>query len=126
MIKRLSALIFILAIAGQVWAATCVCEDAEPVHKCCLRLAEQSDYASSRGCCGPENCEAAPAPTPAVRICQVNIAVADQAALLPFHPSFVRDQAVIEKTIPKVIMRGRYRPYARPPDLYVRHHAFLI
>ena len=127
MIQRLAAFIFIFAVAGQVLASTCICESAEPVHKCCIRKAEKNDYVSSRGCCGPENCAVQRSSNPAVRVCHAGISVAAETVLfLPTYPAFAFDTALDHDHAPHLLPSGYYRPYARPPDLYVRHHSFRI
>lgn len=66
-----------------------------------------------------------PAPTGAGIVKAV--AYADHAAIGPRQDSvpFIRK---VYSLVPvrRLPATGRYRSRARPPDLYVRHHAFLI
>ena len=126
MVRRLAALIFVLAIAGQAWASACICDNTGPVHSCCKRKAERNDYVSSPGCCSDENCVTNRTSTPTPGICQANVTITTEVVLTPSYPPVFCQKTFRAEPAADLALAGRYKPFARPPDLYVRHHAFLI
>lgn len=127
MFRRLAALIFLLATAGQAWAAVCRCDDQKSVPSCCKRKIEKTNYISASDCCGDEDCSVSGSVTPAARIGCAGVNVAP--ASIDLAPAFVPQiPVVLHKDLParSASAAGRHKPWRRPPNLYVRHHAFLI
>jgi hypothetical protein len=126
--KRLVALLFIFAIAGQVSAGVCGCLGGETKskHSCCIRKKTVRDTISAKGCC-ETNCLARQAenivqdrtePSAKIKFHVAVERVSMQYALFP--PVSARAGVSIKP------FAGDRLKYARPPDLYLRHHAFLI
>ena len=128
MLKRLAALLFIFAIAGQIYAGVCGCisGDNEPEHSCCKRDKADGDSLTGKTCCDAD-CVIGSAdklaqdrtkPAPQIQFQALKI-----SALLP---TFTFEPAVtLQLLSPPRSERHRLR-YSRSPDLYLRHHAFLI
>lgn len=130
MLRKLAALLFVLAIAGQVSAGICVCagsQSSKAGHSCCKRKKASGNSISKKPCCDM-NC-----------MSQRSGAVAqdrvDASAKVKFHellaavtlprPAFPHTRSRKIIAVPDVFGTSRLK-YARPPDLYLRHHAFLI
>jgi len=126
--KRLAALLFIFAIVGQVSAGVCGCLGGEtkPKHSCCVRKKAVRDVISAKGCC-ETNCLAGKAEN-------VVRDRTEPAAKIKFHDAVERGpmQYALFPPVPARAgvsikpFAGNRLKYARPPDLYLRHHAFLI
>ncbi|MBV9215772.1 MAG: hypothetical protein JO053_06305 [Acidobacteria bacterium] len=126
MLRRTAALIFVLGIVGQAWAAACICDGSLPIHSCCKRKVEKNDYFSQKGCCEGENCVIRRSAPPLAGLSQaasVSTITAAEASKI-FRLTFLK----LSKNEPvrDTAAAGRYRSWPRAPDLYVRHHAFLI
>lgn len=126
MLRRFAALIFVIGIVGQAWAAACVCDDMKPVHSCCKRVFEKNDYFSSKGCCDEENCVNQRSTTPSATLSQVVTSVTDHATTTPDVIPFTPPELQLTEPARDINATGSYRYRPRPPGLYVRHHAFRI
>ena len=125
---RLIVLIVILAFGSHAWGAGCTCDDAKPAASCCKRDIERSSYLAARDCCpDSEGCAVGGSEG---RIATRNSAgTVSQSALDLKTTAFVRSTFVIslkDEPVRDTTATGRYRNWPRPPDLYVRHHAFRI
>ena len=127
MIRRLAILILVAAAASQTFAGVCFCGDSPQVPPCCKRKVEVNSYFSRKSCCEDQNCafQRESSPTVAVSLA-VNGGPAEQAATFPTGiPSIAPTISTRESFRPSVTARG-FASRERPPDLYLRHHAFLI
>jgi hypothetical protein len=128
MLKRLAALLFVFVIAGQVSAGVCGCFSGETRarHSCCKSKKATGDAMRPTTCCD-KDCIVRSTQTvtqdrtePAAKIKFKGEAVLDQFAAF-YSPARVTTAAA---TTPSI--RVHFVRYPRPPDLYLRHHAFLI
>lgn len=126
MLRRFAALIFVIGIVGQAWAAACVCDDNRPIHSCCKRKIEKNDYFVPKGCCDGENCVSQRSTTAAASLTQPTTVSAETAVAAPDNTLFTTPRLFTNEPVRETAAAGRYRYRARPPDLYVRHRAFLI
>jgi hypothetical protein len=131
MLKRLSALLFILAIAGQAFGGVCECLNrraAAPKHSCCKKSKVPAASFSAKGCCetdcGPI------ANTGVVRSSSENSTLnvapkhtSEVAAQIVWLPRSVAAASPTRPASPSIDKRHRF---ARPPDLFRLHHSFLI
>lgn len=128
MLKRFASLLFIFAIAGQVYAGVCGClgGDDEATHSCCKSNKASGDAIKAKDCCAAD-CEVRQAdrltqdrsnPTP-----QINLQAARPTTSFP---AISVEWAAIERSV-TIRQFARHRvKHPRPPELYLRHHAFLI
>src|SRR5947209_20214456 len=58
MLKRLTAILFIFVMAGQISAGVCGClgGDSRPQHSCCERKKSVGDALRRKGCCDDNDC----------------------------------------------------------------------
>ena len=128
MLKRLIALLFIFVIAGQVSACVCGCLGAEsqPRHSCCKRQKPDRDAVRRKGCCD-EDCALRQAErlpqdrtNSVAKITYKAEAELITLSLVSFAPITAQNLALAAAVTDHRIK------YSRPPDLYLRHHAFLI
>lgn len=128
MLKRLASILFVFAIVGQVYAGVCGCliGDDEATHSCCKRSKAAGDAIKAKDCCAAD-CEVQQAdlltqdrsnPTP-----QIKLQAVKPAAAIPAIP--VEWVASTSSIITQQIADHQLK-HPRPPDLYLRHHAFLI
>jgi len=124
--KSCAVIVLLLAIVGQAWASVCNCSELRPVHSCCKRKVEKNSYASSKGCCDSENCSVQrSSPSATTLTLSTGVVGHIDAATSPSVP-FSASKLFVKEPVRVHIATGRYKPHARPPDLYVRHHAFRI
>jgi hypothetical protein len=129
MLKRLTAILFIFIMAGQISVGVCGClgGDSRPPHSCCEHKKPYNDMMRRKGCCDDNDCamrqsERLPQDrTNATAKITLKVAVEPTMPKLEsFEPvtlrSFVLSTAAVDHRL----------KYSRPPDLYLRHHAFLI
>jgi hypothetical protein len=126
MLRRVAALIFLIGIAGQAWAAACVCDDSRPVHSCCLRKAEKNDYFSTKPCCDEGNCVSQRTSTPPAGLGQAVTFTSESVATPPASVLISTPKLFVDEPVRATSAPGRYKYRPRPPDLDVRHHAFRI
>ncbi|HTH51597.1 MAG TPA: hypothetical protein VL501_06675 [Pyrinomonadaceae bacterium] len=126
MLRRIVAVIFVLGIVGQAWAAACVCDDAKLVHSCCKRKVEKNNCFSAKGCCDDEGCIQQRTPTPSASLSQPVVTRTPVAAQPVDVLHYTFTAPVDYEPVRPTATAGRSRHLARPPDLYVRHHAFRI
>ena len=126
MLRRIAAIIFVIGIVGQAWASACVCGDATPVHSCCKRKIEKNAYFSTKGCCDGETCVNQRSTTPAAGLTQPATVVTDTVAVAVNATFFTTPELNSTEPVRDTVAAGSYRYRPRPPDLYVRHHAFRI
>ena len=129
MLKRLTALFFTLALAGQVMAGVCMCLDEKGGGKakmsCCLKKKSVRTSISKKSCCDS--------------LC------GQTGNTLPrsHSESVVKIPVVVRKAVEKLIISLDARsksamllpvlkttenasPLFKPPILYLKNHAFLI
>jgi hypothetical protein len=131
MLKRFSALFFILAVAGQAFAGVCVCLDpqaAAPKHSCCKRPKKASASVASKGCCETECGQISN--QNATRNASENYSVrfAPRTGGEVLSPTFwppLKEATFRPQALASPFLNDRHK-FARPPDLYRRHHSFLI
>lgn len=104
----------------------CAC-DQNSVPSCCKPSIEKNISISAPDCCGDAVCFDAGSATPTIRIGSLNLSHTPETIHLSkaFIPQF-RVYLLEDRPAPKLFIAGRYKLWPRPPDLYVRHHAFLI
>lgn len=129
MLKRATAFLFVLLIAGQVWAGVCGClEDGDHERSsCCMR--DRSDAASMNKipCCESDCGDLDTQATPRTNTeNSMKLTLRDNpeaytlTAVFKFVPFRARGND-LERP------KGFVRPHLpRPPELYLRNHAFLI
>ena len=128
MLKRLVALSFIFFIVGQVSAGVCGCLDdaSQPQHSCCKRQKATVEAIRQKGCCdndcAMQRSEKLPQDRTSASFKITSTAIAQPAAikLENFTPIATIDIA------PVIAVVDHRLRYLRPPELYLRHHAFLI
>jgi hypothetical protein len=130
MFKRFAVLFFILVVAGQAWAGICGClnTQAQPSHSCCKRSKKSSvTTVASKGCCDQDCSWSAGQRTPLSQSENSAVDVSSKVKAQPLTrivwslPILAVEQPV--QAAPYLNHRLRY---SRPPDLYLRHHSFLI
>jgi hypothetical protein len=129
MLKRLTAILFIFIMAGQISAAVCGClgGDSRPQHSCCEHKKSVGDTLRRKGCCDDNDCamrqsERLPQDrTNATAKITLNIAV---EPTIPELESF--EPVALKNFVPTSTILDHRPKYSRPPELYLRYHAFLI
>jgi hypothetical protein len=129
MVSRILILMLLLAFAGQALAAACPCapDGGRAVHSCCKPDSSDAAYFTMKGCCESPAC---------------SMSDGGQAYAKSERPAFHQKPVSIAqpRAVPVVtaVTAPEPRPFsdrrpnghrlrnARAPDLYVRHHAFLI
>jgi hypothetical protein len=118
---------FLVAVTGQAWASTCPCDNAKPVPSCCKRKVEKNAYISGADCCGDESCSVGGAGTPAIRVGSPLLRHTPLAIVLtPVLVAYVPNELRADSPARTLSVVGRYKSWPSPPNLFVRHHAFLI
>lgn len=130
MLRRFAALIFILTVAANVWAGVCECiemDDSHAVSSCCKRDHANGDSFSTKPCCESACAETSFVPvhrtqTESTIKIPLPSDVIGSASFIPILPhlkvSFVGgvDRSFVDLRL----------GFPRPPNLYLRHHSFLI
>lgn len=126
MIRRLAVLIFIAAASSQAFAGLCFCEETLAVPSCCKRKADANNYLTRKSCCDDGNCSVQRSNAPAAALSEAAVVASHDAATVPNLPNFIAPElySAGPDRISFAAGRCKYRP--RAPELYVRHHAFLI
>lgn len=128
MLKRLAAILFIFAVAGQVSAGVCGCLESglEHQHSCCRHERSDRDTLRGKGCCDSDcamtQSEKLPQDRASADIKLTLKAVAEPATLKLENYAPI----TIVSLAPFIASIDHRLKYSRPPELYVRHHAFLI
>ena len=128
MVKRLAAFLFIFVIAGQVSAGVCGCMGGESnsKHSCCKREKGGVDSIRAKGCCDTD-CMARQSDRPVQDRRAPQPQLHFQTAVEPVEVlKFVFDRVAVRRTVSVNRFTNHRLKYARPPELYLRHHAFLI
>jgi hypothetical protein len=126
MLKRLAAIIFILAIAGNLSAAVCGCLDGDKtVHSCCKKNSGDGASLRAKGCCDTNCVMSHSQNSPQDRTETIKISFKTAIAASP-EPIVRASLAPVDNfSLPAPFTNHRLK-YSRPPELYLRHHAFLI
>ena len=128
MLKRLAAIFFVFVIAGQVSAGVCGCVggESESKHSCCKRDKLAGDSIRSKGCCDTD-CMVRQSDRPiqdrTTHQANLEFQSADEP-LKVLKLTFERIQ--VPRTVTVMHFFNHRLKFARPPALYLRHHAFLI
>ena len=130
MFKRFAVLFFILVVAGQAWAGICGClnTQAQPSHSCCQRSKKSSvTTVSPKGCCDKDCYWTSNQKTPLSQFDNSTLDVSSKLKAEPIARIVWTQTAptVLQPIPPPPFLNHRLR-YSRPPDLYLRHHSFLI
>lgn len=126
--KRLTALFFILILGGQVWAGVCGCfNDGQTSRmKCCLKKSkEKRDSVSRTKCCdGP--CGLPSSDRTPRNSSDTGIKLPVLAEIPEVRFEFVPPTRTQSR--PLLAFSAVWDPsqLSRPPNLYLRHHSFLI
>jgi hypothetical protein len=128
MVKRFAALLFILAMAGHAAAGVCRCLGGadDPGHSCCKRQKGGTDSMRRASCCDTDCAMQSGGTSQPARVesaakitFTIEVLAARKNTLARPVPAFT------ERTAIAFIDHHRLK-HSRPPDLYLRHHAFLI
>jgi hypothetical protein len=128
MLKRFAAILFIFVMVGQVSAGVCGCLGGPRAdqHSCCKREKVSGDSVRTKGCCdgdciGRQSEELAQDRTqPATKIKFQSGGKRINLGQTLFSPIAARMPVVVSP------YSDHRLKYARPPELYLRHHAILI
>ena len=128
MLKRLTAILFIFLVAGQVSAGICGCvvDNTQPQHSCCKRQKASADVLRQKGCCENDCAMSQSERLPQDRA-GVAFKISSKAIAQPATPKLESFTPVAAQTIAlAAIATDHHLKYSWPPELYLRHHAFLI
>ena len=128
MLKRLTAIFFIFLIAGQVSAAVCGClgGESQPQHSCCKHERSANDSLRQKGCCDNDCAMSQSERLPQDRTI-TSFKITSKAVAEPATPKLEKFVPITTLNIARTISAIDQRlTYSRPPELYLRHHAFLI
>ena len=128
MLKRLTAIFFIFLIAGQVSAGVCGClsDVSQPQHSCCRHKRSANDAVRRKGCCDNDCAMSQSERLPQDRTI-TSFEITSKAVAQPLTPKVENFTAVAVPNMAFAVTAGDHRlKYSRPPELYLRHHAFLI
>ena len=130
MLKRLVALFFIFALAGQVLAGVCACLDGNGAGRekksCCpLKKAKKSSV-SKKNCCDANCVKKSDSMPRSQSESPVKIPLMVRKAVEKFVVSLAGGLSSTEfAPEPKRFLQTSPQ-LANPPDLYLQNHAFLI
>jgi hypothetical protein len=128
MLGRLAALLFVLVIAGQVSAGMCGCLGGETSseHRCCKAAKFEGDSFRTKSCCDTDCMARQSEKVPQDRT-ELTIKIKFKAVFEPLASETVLLTKVTARSafVAPLYWNDRLK-YARPPALYLRHHAFLI
>jgi hypothetical protein len=128
MLKRLTAILFIFVMAGQISAGVCGCLGGEsrPQHSCCRHKLSTKDAIRQRGCCDNECAMQQSEKLPQDRT-NATVKVSLKALIQPAALTLENFAPVKRQSVaPTVVATDHRLKYSRPPELFLRHHAFLI
>ena len=127
MLKRLAAIIFVLAVTGQAFAGVCGCFAIEGRHHSCCKPAKVTGEAvRPKGCCDTECLKRSAELTSQSRTeatVKINFEARPTTAAVP---TFSFEPVVADSYVTISQFADHRLKYSRPPELYLRHHAFLI
>src|SRR5690606_6635861 len=126
--RRLAVIVFLLAIAGNVWAGVCHCLDDgdHSSASCCKRKFDAEPSFSAKPCCGDE---CGQSNTSVVRAVQTDQLTKVSFTLQPidsfdFRPEI--DPGGANAYVSGCTAAALRVPLPRPPDLYLIHRSILI
>jgi len=130
MLKRVTSLLLLFALTGQVWAGVCGCfDDHNDSHSCCRPDKSGKDSLAAPPCCSADCESMTGSQVPGKNADRIS----PDAASKQIAPDPV---SAFRHALPRVVrldvrpsnVLGNHRlKHARPPDaLYLRHHSFLI
>ncbi|MBV6495104.1 MAG: hypothetical protein DYH05_07840 [Acidobacteria bacterium ACB1] len=127
MLRRLSAILFILALAGQIYAGVCGCMggESEAAHACCKPKTAVENSMQGKACCETVCAMSHSENTVPDRL-ETIAKITFQASEPPTVPTFAfapRSVVRTSNTPTRVLLDAAH---VRPPELYLRHRAFLI
>lgn len=128
MLKRLVALSFIFFIVGQVSAGVCGClsRESRPQHSCCKRQKPTVDALRQKGCCDSD-CAIQRSEKLTQDRTSTSVKITSKAMAEPAAIKLENFTSIAAVAIAPVVTVNDHRlKYSRPPELYLRHHAFLI
>jgi hypothetical protein len=128
MLKRLVAIIFVFVVAGQVSAGVCGCVGGgnKSIHSCCKRDKIAGDSIRNKGCCDAE-CMVRQSDRPVQDRRAPQAELQFQTADEPLDVlKFTFERVAVRRAVSSNHFTNHRLKYARPPELYLRHHAFLI
>jgi hypothetical protein len=128
MLKRLTAIFFIFVIVGQVSAGVCGClgSGIQPQHSCCRHKKSANDAIRQKGCCDTDCAMSRSERLPQDRT-NTAIKITLKAVAKPAAPKLENFAPIATQNIaPVVTVADHHLKYSRPPELYLRYHAFLI
>jgi hypothetical protein len=125
--KRFIAFLFLLALVGQAWASVCDCFASGSMRmKCCDKKRESSESRITKPSCCNSVCgiplnDGSPRSSADAG---VRIQLSDDLAQIRFDHDPVRSS--VYRVAPRLSRVVRASQYARPPNLYIQFHSFLI
>ena len=128
MFRRFAAFLFVLTMAGNLWAGVCGCiGDADHQDPCCKRELNAKDSFSAKPCCDDNCLTSGSVSTPRTQgESTVKIPLpADEIAVEAIR-TFAFDPSVVRRSEISVPFVDKRLIFPRPPDLYLKHHSFLI
>jgi len=130
MLKRLAILFFVLTVSAQAWAGVCGCFNLEKVsaHSCCKKGKSSVTSVSRKSCCETEcgnliNQRVPRKQADTAALAWIDAKPVDLSPERVVWPSQLR---VVEAPALATAFVSHRLKYSRPPDLYLRHHSFLI
>jgi len=129
MIRRFTALLFILMVAGTVWAGVCGCftgADGQ-VSSCCKRKVADKDTVSAKPCCEEDCSTAGVVNIPRTQTeTSIKISLPSDVLVVDQLATFVLDHTTVRRVEVTVSFVDKRLNLPRPPNLYLKHHSFLI
>ena len=130
MLRRIAAFIFVLTVAGNVWAGLCECIDMGDDHavsSCCEREHSEQAYMAAKPCCETD-CNELTAVSVHRQQSESGIKIPLPAHVLassPPVPALRMALSAGSMGIDASFVDLRLG-FPRPPNLYLKHHSFLI
>lgn len=127
MLRRFVAILFVLALAGQIYAGVCGCMggESEAAHACCKPKTAIENSIQGKACCETVCAMSHSEDLVADRletIAKITFQASEPAIVPSF--AFLPTYTVHTSDAPtRILLRAAY---VRPPELYLRHRAFLI
>jgi len=127
MLRRVAAILFILALAGQIYAGVCGCMggESETAHACCKPKTAIENSMQGKACCETA-CAMSHSGNVIPDRLETLAKITFQAVEPTAAPSFPFVAPSIVRNAYAPIRSLRDAAYVRPPELYLRHHAFRI
>lgn len=127
MLKRLSALVFVLAVAGQASAGVCNCPgfSTKKTHSCCKPVDSKVPVISTKGCCDPD-CNVFGTQTADRSRIQASLKLTPIATGVVIEIPRMLSSAYVGLWQPVVFPIDQRFELARPPNLFILHHSFRI